>query len=132
MRAFEKHSVIKFLSICSLIFVTACAHAPAEPVVDMRGKSPLQYQADLAECRGYADKIDAGGNTVGGAAVGAVAGAAIGALLGAIVHAPAAGAALGAGAGGVGGASGGLTASMLRKQMIMDRCLDARGYLVLG
>lgn len=116
---------------CALA-LSACARAPAEPVVDLQGKSEVNYQADLADCRAYAEKVDAGGNAAEGAAVGAVGGALFGALLGAIVHAPAAGAAIGAASGGLGGAGGGLEGSMIRKNVIMRNCLAHRGYTILG
>ncbi len=68
-----------------IVLLTACAGS-YQPVVDMKGVSPDQYQRDLAECRGYADQVDAAGagakDTLLGAGLGAAAGAALGAISG--------------------------------------------------
>jgi hypothetical protein len=123
---------MKHAYLIALLVVSGCARAPVEPVIDMKGVDTAQYQSDLTECRGYAEQVDAVGNTAEDTAIGAIGGAAFGAIIGAVFHVPAAGAALGAAAGGFGAGSGGLSASMQRKNIIMDRCLMNRGYKILG
>jgi len=114
-----------------VLMVTACA-STYQPVVDMQGVDHYKYQRDLAECRGYAEKVSPFEDAGIGTLLGAAGGAALGAATGAAVGSPASGAALGAAAGGIGGAGyGGLSAAE-RQKAIINNCLKGRGYKVLG
>lgn len=93
------------------------------PLVDMRYKSQVGFERDLADCQAYARQRP-------DATTGAVAGAIAGALLGAAL-APhgyrndlsAHGAALGMGAGA--------GAAIEKQEVVIKRCLAGRGYNVL-
>jgi outer membrane lipoprotein SlyB len=102
----------------------ACAH---EPIIDRKGVDENAYQRDLAECRAYAAEVDTVGETVKSGAVGAAVGGAVGAILGNGHDAR-----RGVGVGTVAGGGKGLTESERRKQRVMYRCMEGRGYRVLG
>ena len=110
----------------ALAMLGACATTGANyvPLVDMQGKDPAKFNADLADCQGYArQRIDA----AQGAMVGAVAGALLGAFL-----APrgyknqVAGKAAGL------GALGGAGEANQTQEGITKQCLAGRGYNVLN
>ncbi len=106
----------------------ACA---SDPVIDTRGVDPAAYQADLADCRKYADEVSVAGNAAGGGLFGGAAGAAIGAAIGAVTGNPGMGAAVGAAGGGTSGAIGGGARGAGKKDKIVRNCLRGRGYSVL-
>ena len=115
---------MKKLLAIAVLGLGACAH---EPIVDRKGVDEAAYQRDLAECRTYAAEVDTVGETVKGGAVGAVVGGTVGAILG---NGHDAG--RGAGIGSVAGGGKGLTRSERRKQRVIYRCMEGRGYRVLG
>lgn len=98
------------------------------PVVDMKDVDYGKHQADLAQCRAFAQQIDASGNAVTGALGGAVFGGLLSAAVGghsrANGYSAAGGAILGA------AAAGGEAAS--RQAGVVSRCMAGRGYRVLG
>ncbi len=114
----RKHLVI------ALVVVVGCAN---EPIVDKRGVNHVKYEKDLAECRAYADEVN---TPAEGAKRGAI-GVAVGGTIGAIVgdgHS----AGKGAGIGATVGATQGAERAGHRKERVLYRCLEGRGYRVLG
>lgn len=105
-----------------------------QPVVDTRGHDTTRYQADLFECRQYAEQVSPVGDAAVGAAGGAAAGAALGAITGALIGGIGAGeaAAFGAATGGALGLGGGAAYGVNEQQQIIDQCLRGRGYNVLN
>jgi uncharacterized protein YcfJ len=98
-----------------------------EPIVDMAGVDPRDFNADMAECRAFADQVQAGRQTATSAATGAVVGGVLGAVVGNRNSAQTA-----AGVGGVlGGVSGGGNA-LAERQRVLRNCLTARGYRILN
>lgn len=102
----------------------------SDPIVDMRGVDPDQFDRDLAACREYADQVNVAGGAAGGAAVGAATGAALGAVIGAITGAPGTGAAIGAASGGTTGGVTGVGSGRSRQDRVVRNCLRERGYAV--
>ncbi|HEU0118655.1 MAG TPA: glycine zipper family protein [Alphaproteobacteria bacterium] len=128
----RRSSVIATISIMlSSLLLSACADS-YQPVVDMKHVDPNKYQADLAECRQYANQVDVAGDAGTDALVGAGIGAAGGAVLGAITGSAGMGAAIGAAGGGIAGGTGGGLNSGQRQKNIINNCLKGRGYKVLG
>ncbi|HZS82367.1 MAG TPA: hypothetical protein VFA50_05825 [Stellaceae bacterium] len=112
------------------LFLTGCAQS-YQPIVDMKGVDPAQYQQDLAECRQYAEEVSPAGEAAASGAGGALLGGALGAIAGAFGGGAGSGAAVGASIGAAGGsASGGLHGAAAQKQVIAN-CLRHRGYAVL-
>ncbi len=112
-------------------FAIGCASS-YEPIVDMKGVDAARYQADLDECRQYADHVDVGTSAGTGAAIGAAIGAATGAAVGAITGSPGTGAAVGAAGGGTTGLFGGGLRGGEKQRQVIRNCLRGRGYSVLG
>ncbi len=104
--------------------VSGCAN---EPIIDRHGVSEAQYQADLAECRGYAAQVDTAGETAKHGAIGAAIGTTVGAIIGNSGTAE-----RGLGVGAVTGGSKGFSKAEQRKERVLYRCLKNRGYRVLG
>ncbi len=122
----RRYTALLLISLMISVAV-GCSALNEDPIIDQRGINQAQYQQDLLECRSYADEVDASGAVLGGAAGGAVIGGAVGAVIGDSDTAK-----RGAGAGAIaGGVKGGLR-TMERKQRIVRRCLQGRGYRVLG
>jgi outer membrane lipoprotein SlyB len=120
--------MLRSLLVGLLLLVGACAGMQGqEPIVDLKGVSQAQYDTDLAECKAYAEQVQAGRKVAGGAVVGAVLGGVLGAVVG--DHDTAA---RGAGVGGiVGGAKGAGSAAQERRK-VLRTCLVDRGYRVLN
>jgi outer membrane lipoprotein SlyB len=97
------------------------------PIVDMRGVNQAQYAADLAECEGYADQVQAGRQVATGAVAGAVVGGVVGAVFGSSDTAQRT-----AGAGAVAGGAQGAGGAMQDRRRVLRNCLDNRGYNVLN
>lgn len=110
-----------------LVFLMVIAGCASEPIVDRRGVDESKYQQDLAECRSYAAQVDTTGETAKSGAIGAAVGVTVGAIVGNSHDAK-----RGAGLGAVAGGSRGFSKSEHRKEKIMFRCLQGRGYRVLG
>ena len=115
---------MRMIAIIAATLIAGCA---SEPIVDRRGVDEAAYQRDLAECRGYASEVDTVGETVKDGAIGAAVGGIFGAIWG-DSHT----AGQGAGTGAVAGGGKGLTRAERRKEKVMYRCMQGRGYKVLG
>lgn len=102
------------------------------PIVDegAPGFDSEQYDKDLRECRDYAGRVQ--DRTVSGALAGAAIGAGIGAAAGSSVNATGSLAASGAGMGVITGGASGSAATGGGQAAVLLRCLDGRGYHVLG
>jgi len=98
-----------------------------EPIVDMKGIDPVRYQADLMECRQYADQVNVGRDAVTGAAVGAVIGGAAGAAARDSDTAKRS-----AGVGAIFGGARGTSAALEERNRVIRNCLRNRGYAVLN
>lgn len=121
------------LAALGMTIAIAGGCGPYEPIVD-RGRADFNeaaYQHDLAQCRGYAQQIEAGEQAVAGGVLGAAAGAAFGAIGGAFGGGAGSGAGLGASVGGLAGALGGGLDASERQVQVVQRCLAGRGYAVL-
>ncbi len=117
------------LACLALITVSLlnCSALREDPVIDKRGVNQAQYEQDLLECRHYAEEVDSARAVIVGSATGAVIGGAVGAAVGNSTTAQRS-----AGVGAIlGGAKGGLR-TVDRKERIVQRCLQGRGYRVLG
>jgi len=115
------------LIVIALIPLALAACRSSEPIVDMQGVNRAQYNRDLAECRQYADQVEAGREVVRGAAGGAVVGAAVGAAVGDSDTAQ-----RGAGAGAAVGAARGARQAERESERVLRNCLRGRGYRVLN
>ncbi|MBX6322470.1 MAG: glycine zipper family protein [Rhodospirillaceae bacterium] len=110
--------------------LVGCAHS-YEPMIDTRGVDPARYQADLTECRTYAEQVSPAEEAAGGAAAGAVLGAALGAIAGAFSGSPGTGAGMGAALGGTSGVASGAASGVAGQKEVIRNCLRGRGYSVL-
>ena len=119
-----RSAAVTVLTAGLLALAAGCAN---EPIIDRRGVDEAKYRADLAECRAYAEEVNTAGETATSGAAGAAIGASIGAILG-----NSGDAAQGAGVGAVAGGSKGFSKAEHRKERVMYRCLEHRGYKVLG
>ena len=106
------------------LVVTGCAN---DPIIDHRGVNEAAYQRDFAECQSYAREVDTVSETIKDGAIGAAVGGAVGAILGDGHDAR-----RGAGVGAVAGGGKGLTKAEQRKERVLYRCLQGRGYKILG
>ena len=117
----------------SLLFVGAAALLAGactttdEIIIDRKGVNMVQYERDLAECRGYAREVKTGEKAVRGAASGAVVGGAVGAVVGGSDDA-----ARGAGVGAITGGARGVSQGEKEEVAVVKRCLSGRGYRVLN
>ena len=117
-------------AFAAIALLAGCATAPGganyAPMVDT-GHRIGDYNADLAECQSYAQRV-AGASE--GAAAGAVGGAIVMGVLSAILGGGGHGrwAAAGAVAGGLQGAGAGEA----NQRAVVVRCMSGRGYLVLS
>jgi hypothetical protein len=118
--------------LCAIIVLTLAACAQTyEPVVDLKGVDQNKYQADLAECRAYAEKVSPVGEAATGAVLGAALGAGIGAIAGAAGGDVSTGAGYGAAIGGTAGLAGGGAHGVSGQIEVINNCLRGRGYKVL-
>jgi outer membrane lipoprotein SlyB len=113
-----------------IVGLAGCAQS-YQPIVDMKGVDQAKYEADLAECRVYAEKESPVASVAGGAVAGAAAGAVLGAIVGAFIGDPGGGAAFGAATGGASGALAGGAGSADSQVQIIRNCMSGRGYSVL-
>ena len=112
-------------AIASVVVMGGCATTGSNftPLVDLQGRSPLQYDQDVVDCKAYALQK---ANAAQGAAAGAMAAALLGAFLaprGYRNEVAGKSAVLG-GISGAGGASN-------SQENVIRRCLAGRGYNVL-
>lgn len=111
--------------------LAGCASGPTganyRPLVDTRGSTSQNYEADLVDCQGYAtQRAGAGQRAVAGAVAGALLGVALAAIGGAKGFRNEL-AGIGALTGGLQGAGQGEGT----QRDIIRRCLANRGYSVL-
>lgn len=126
-------SIRKSVLIIGLLALSACSMADHyTPVVDVTSKNADQYPQALAACKAKAAEVDVIEDSLTGAGMGGLFGAAMGAGLGAIGGTAGRGAMVGSVLGG--GISGGTiwSAAQARQVQIMNNCLRARGFNVLG
>ena len=115
------------LSMVLVAFLASCAATDDRPIVDMQGVSIAQYNSDLAECRSYADDVEAGRQVARGTVAGAVVGGAVGAVVGNSDTAQRT-----AGAGAVVGAARSAGGVVREREQVIRNCLRGRGYRVLN
>lgn len=119
--------------IIGLISLSACSMAEHyTPVVDLQGKDEGRYQAVLAGCRAKAAEVDVISDSFTGVAAGGIGGAMLGAALGSISGNAGSGASAGAAIGGAGYGGTIYQNAQQRQIQIMNNCLKARGFNVLG
>lgn len=122
---------VRYSSIFVLTFLAGCTSVEKltgnEPIVDTQGISIAMYEADLEQCRQYADQVDIAAKTTSSAAAGAIAGAVIGASVGNSETARQ-GAGVGAASGVLRGAGDGVN----ERGRVIRNCLAGRGYRVLN
>lgn len=119
--------------VCFLvaIFLAGCVSAPVrDPIIDFGSSSSADeqtYNRDITDCRALAQRADVGTSAVNGAVAGALFGALLGVAIGGRDM-------LGAGAraGAAGGLGGGVVAGVTAQQIILSRCMAARGYSVVS
>jgi len=112
---------------CVVVLIGLASGCANEPIVDRKGVNEARYQADLTECHSYANQVDTAGETAKHGAIGAAVGATVGAIIGNSSTVE-----RGAGVGAVAGGTKGFTKAERRKQRVLYRCLEQRGYHVLG
>ena len=115
------------LLVMALTLVAGCRATDDRPIVDMQGVNVAQYNQDLAECRVYADEVQAGRQVARGTVGGAVVGGAVGAAVGNSNTAQRT-----AGAGAVLGAARGARGAVFERERVVRNCLIGRGYRVLN
>lgn len=124
---------MRSLLISTLLVFTAASCSSIEeftgrePIVDMQGISIAAYQADLMQCRYYADQVELGKQVAVGAATGAVIGGAVGASVGNSDTAKRT-----AGVGAASGTLSGVRGAVRERQGVIRNCLSGRGYRVLN
>ena len=119
-----------FTLLPCVLLIAACSgfSDPSGAIVDLKGVDRVQYEADLADCQGYADEVPLGKH----AGTGAAAGAAVGAVVGAVSGANKTGIGQAAGVGGVYGGTIRGVGAVHEKQQVLRECLRGRGYRVLN
>ena len=106
-----------------LLALVGCQSHP-QPIIDTKGVDMSRYEADLADCQGYADQV----RIEQGVAKGAVAGGAVGGATGAVFG----DAGKGAGVGAISGAARSAQIGEREKSQVLKNCLRGRGYRVLN
>ncbi len=137
------------VSVLALLMLVGCATVPTGPgmmVWPAQGKPFEQFQAEDANCRGWASQQSSlspqeavNQNTLSGAVVGTLIGAGLGAAIGAISGNAGMGAAVGAGSGLLGGVVSGAGAGQAygweaqqRYDIAYQQCMYAKGNQVAG
>jgi outer membrane lipoprotein SlyB len=110
--------------------LVACARS-YEPIVDTYGVDPARYEADLDDCRAYAEQVSPLEEAGGGALLGGAIGAALGAIAGAFSGDAGTGAAVGAAVGGAGGGISGGAEGVAGQRQVIRNCMSGRGYSIL-
>ncbi len=113
--------------VTPVLAVMVLAGCASDPIVDKRGVNPQKYEADLAECKSFAQEVNTAGEAAEHGAIGAAIGGAIGAIFG---DSTAAG--QGAGTGAILGSTEGVQDGERRKERVIHNCMRGRGYRVLG
>ena len=109
---------------CGLLLTGCVQH---ELIIDTKGVDKAKYEADLADCEAYADRVDPGKRAVQRGVGGAVVGAVMGAAIGDGRTAERVGGAL-----GTTGAAGGAREAERERTRVLRRCMRGRGYRVLN
>ena len=125
MKAMQMKAKMKAV-VAATVAVMVLGGCAFDPIVDLKGVDRSKYRTDLEECREYADEVNVGKHIGRDAAIGAVVGATVGAVFG-----DSDSAAEGAAAGAVLGGADGVEESIYRKEGIVAKCLEGRGYEVL-
>lgn len=115
------------LMIATVLTGCAAQQAGRDPIVDMKGVDPVQYEEDLAVCKQYAEQVGVARDT----ATGALVGAAIGGLAGAAAN-DSDSAKRAAGVGAVVGGAHGAFSGIEERDRVIRSCLRNRGYAVLN
>ena len=104
------------------------------PVVDLASsrKDAEHYPKDLDDCQQLAAQRDSTGDAIGGAIAGALLGAALGGITGHAFGDVGSGLGYGAAYGAVGGGVQAGAGGYGNQKAIVQRCLTARGYNVIG
>lgn len=102
------------------------------PIIDPKspGFDSAKYETDQRECRDIAGQVRE--RTLESAVTGAALGAGVGAAVGHSVGFAGAGAQSGAATGGITGLVSGSAGTQSGHAVVMVRCLEGRGYRVLG
>ena len=98
-----------------------------ELIVDTKGVDEAKYEADLADCEAYADRVEPGKRAVQRGAGAAVVGAVVGAAIGDGSTAERIGGAL-----GTTGAAKGIGEAERERTRVLRKCMRGRGYRVLN
>ena len=119
-------------SLLSLILLAGCSSSRTQQhnggiIIDRKGVDLITYQADLDECKAYANQVNTGDKVAKGTASGAVLGGVLGAVVGNSSTAQ-----KGAGAGAITGGVRGYSQGEKEKQRVVRNCLKGRGYRVLN
>jgi len=113
------------LIFATLLILNSCKSiedvAGNNPIIDMQGVNLGAYDADLAECRGYADEVAIAQKTGAGVVSGAVVGGVVGAIVGNGDTAQ-----RGAGIGAIGGGARGIATGIRERERVIKRCLTGR------
>lgn len=120
---------IPIVLVATIALLAGCAaqQPGRDPIVDLKGVDPAQYEADLAECKQYASQVGIGQD----AATGAVAGAVLGGVTGAVAR-DSDTAKRAAGVGAVVGGAHGTLSGLEERDRVVRTCLRNRGYSVLN
>lgn len=110
----------------SLLLLGGCTTTD-EIIIDKKGVNPAFYEADLADCRRYAEEVQVAEKAAKGATTGAVVGGLLGAAVGNSRDVQ-----RGAGAGAVTGGAKGLSQGERDQVQVVKNCLRGRGYRVLN
>ncbi len=102
------------------------------PIIDEKSMDfdKTKYRSDLRDCIVLSSRIK--DRTLESALGAAIVGAATGAATGAVLGIPKRGAMIGAAGAGIPGLAYGYTSTMTKRDAVLVRCLEGRGYKVLG
>jgi outer membrane lipoprotein SlyB len=120
MRAWRNQRLLYLL----LPLVLAACSSTSGPIIDTKGVNMANYEADLADCKGYSEQV----HIEQGVAKGAVAGGAVGAATGAVTG----DVGKGAGVGAIAGAAKSAQIGEREKTRVVNNCMRGRGYRVLN
>ncbi len=125
---------MRLIILTLTLAITACTnqqssqyHDNSGIIIDTQGVDMHRYNADLADCRHYAEQVPTGQRTTTASVGGAIVGGVLGAVVGNSDTA-----AKSAGVGAVTGALGGYSDGRHEKQQVVRNCLAGRGYRVLN
>jgi outer membrane lipoprotein SlyB len=115
----------------ALALISGCSSSSQQHnggiIIDRKGVDMVAYQADLEQCKAYAEEVSTGDKVAKSSASGAVIGGVLGAVVGNSRTAQ-----KGAGAGAVTGGVKGYSQAEGEKHRVVRNCLKGRGYRVLN